>query len=241
MHTLPQAVIITSGALVAFLAIRHDGGNEVRARSKGIANNITAHGVQHAHRPQGTMGESGVNVTRVGGGLNAIHHNVTVHRVGIVETISPHVGDTHDLITLASGGGQRITSLDNAGNSQLVVDIEVVVASQHDGATASSGQANKLGTNSSQLVREHVHVAVLTRRGQNLPMLATESENSPTLSPTVRVSMRLTEPFCSWTVALEGKHVEDDDDEVGIGEQEKEPDEKPDAWQAERQAAMLPL
>jgi hypothetical protein len=53
--------------------------------------------------------------------------------------------------------------------------------------------------------------------------------------------MRLTEPFCSWTVALEGKHVEDDDDEVGIGEQEKEPDEKPDAWQAERQAAMLPL
>jgi len=154
--------------LILLLAIGHDGGNEIGALGKGLADDILAHGVQHADGPQGGVGQGGLNVRGVGGGLDAIDDNVAVHGVGIVQTIGPDGGHTSHLVSSASGGDELITSLDNAGNSHAAIDIQVVVASQGDSAATSSGDADKLGTNSRQLVGEHEHIAEFTSLGKDL-------------------------------------------------------------------------
>ncbi len=154
--------------LILLLAIRHDCSNEVAALGKVVANDILAHAVQHANGPQGSMGQGGLNVAGVGRRLDAINDNVAMHGVGVVQAIRPDARHSGNLVGGTSGSGQLIASLGNRSDGQLGVDIEVVVGGEGHSAATHGRQLHKLGTSSSQLVGEHVHIAELAGSGEDL-------------------------------------------------------------------------
>jgi len=129
-----------------------------------VANDIAAELVGHAHGHEGGMGQGGVDVAGVGRGHNAVDDNITVQGVGVVQTIGTHSGNGGHGGALAVLGLQLVANLDDAGDSHLAVDVQVVVLGQHDVVAILGLEGDELGVDGREAVSKHEDIAVLLLR-----------------------------------------------------------------------------
>lgn len=92
----------------------------------GMANNVVTQGIHGADRGQQTVGNGGVQGIGVGGCSDAIHDDITMDSVGIVQAGGEDSGNFGDGSGHARIGFEEIADFDGGGNGQDTVDIQVV-------------------------------------------------------------------------------------------------------------------
>ena len=123
--------------------------------------------VQHAHGPQRGVRQGGRDALRVRRRLHAVHNNVAVQRVRVVETGRPLLAHGRNGGARAVGQRDVVAHLHRLGGGQRAVDVQIVVGREEKlrAGRRLEGDKGRLGL--LEAVREHVHLAVDARRGQH--------------------------------------------------------------------------